>query len=301
MLSIVSSGIKATIAFSVFSMFALGARGQEISLKACLLTDTTGYTEKLLDPTFKYPDTQYDLASVPTKDHLPIFIQDSPRRVVSVHFTQIRLATFKPQEKKGLGIRVALDTGEVIAGSFGLALVVAGIGELGRQVSYDASGLKSIEFQTFRVGSRDTDRREASASWKGSRKPVPRWLVMERGTAIEAPGLSLQDPGWEFSKWVPDRRVKRSYAELTFERGPSTFSLPLEDLDLLELTGEQLGVTKLEAIIVPKKTSAKRTVGLVLHEQIRLNDLGLQWQKPYGFEEVSLLPLRRIVIKPTGQ
>lgn len=307
--------LTASIQFGVFLLLFVipsGAQylGDGFYTKDILVTDLTGHKQKLSVPPhtyFEYSDSHKNSV----ENCFEIILPGSPRKSLWIHYSQIKVAGFQ-SEKKGTKISLTFDDGQVLSGMFpDDRLKISGQGELGN-MTYDIRKIKSIEFPQFLVGNGKAIvlDRAAAASRLKARKVFRTWTIVDGGTTINAEDLQLRDSyytnSWGYLVYSGRFfRVGPLLDSIMIEVGASQTTVQLDDLEFIEITGRKVD-DKPEVIIV-KKDGKKFTGPLLM--MIRSAEYGeaeygnleeddmLIWRVPYGYEGVSLLPLRKITLK----
>jgi hypothetical protein len=201
-----------------------------------------------------------------------------------------------------------LDNGEVLSGIFpDRKMEISGQGELGR-VTYDDTGmLRSItflQFAVFKNGKRYLiDRQSASSLWSEKRKTLPVWTIVDGNSVAGMGNFALRDCHMEtpmFALFV--RRnglvVEEEYRKanisntISAQRGAAKVRLSLDDVESLVITGKRID-NKLE-LVLQRKNRNQLKLALLL-DGIDKDDM-LLLQKPYGWEGISILPLRKISV-----
>lgn len=278
-----------------------------------LITDITGQKERLSDASFDYSDTHLYNQHW---HYFEIILTGSPRKSVWVHHSLIKVANFQKVEG-GIRISVVLDNGEVLSGMFpDRWMKLQGKGDTG-ELTYKIADIRSIEFLQFELFKdkkrKIVDRQAAASIWKKEREKSRTWTIIDGNTTIYAQSFIIRD-SYDTNKaeativFGESFRDQRFFSSITVQSEASQVNISLDDLETIEITGRKID-DKLEVTIVKKdgkKFSAAllmqkwegRTMGRYEHDYgVVDEDDMLIWDKPYGYEGISLLPIRKITLK----
>ncbi len=270
-------------------------------LKAILITDESGMKEKISDPSFSYSDDKCYV-----DQYIEINSAEPTRKGIWVHYSQIKSACFE-SAKDQIRISVTIDSGEVLRGVFpDKKMKISGKGELGH-VTYDDIGkIKCIEFLNFSIWKEGknyiVNRQEASSEWEKRKKESDKWTIVDGNTTINTNGFAIRDCKTEIMPFTFVRKGmfyeqaryrKADISEIiTVQRGVSKIKLSKDDVGTIEITGRK--IDDKPELIVEKKDGNKFTVTLLI-DSLDEDDM-LVWQTTYGWEGITLLPLRKIIL-----
>ena len=303
---------------SLDASLAVQSDGPPIWLDTVIVTDVTGFEHTLLSPIFSYGDSHKNQ----NEDYFEIVVAPSPRRIFRVHHSQVETASFETLDGN-LRITVELATGQSLTGTFPDAeMVISGEGELDR-VSLPIQEVKAMEFLRFKRRERTTEwiRMEptaASSLWRERRQPGSTWTITDGSSVINARGFGIIDAyrtngvleGGGFSvdygrSWREEIRLRT----INIVRGADEQTLVnLDDIQSIEVIGRH-AERGLEVNI--RNTNGRGSTGswvslvaLLFYADRRgesergdpeVDDM-LVWHTEYGYEGISLFPIRRIVL-----
>lgn len=295
-----------------------------MELKTISVTDTTGTVESLDRPTFYYSDDHRNNFS----EHLQISLPGSPRKDYWIHYSQITKANFQA----GAGtikVSVRLINGDLIEGIFpDSELDIKGKGILGT-VEYPISKVRSIEFVKFAergsMAMRLLSLEEYATEWQQKRVFQSKWKLVDgdRERAIQHFAVyDAYDTNYGCFQALFSERVikggKLADRRLEVMRGSTKYELPIEEIEQLQFTGKK--IENKPEIVISKRNGLKIACTLLLRSRLMCtpprgksmvfsikeaevsethgieNDDMILFARPFGWEGVSLLPIRPIKI-----
>jgi hypothetical protein len=242
-----------------------------------------------------------------------IVTSKSPLTEVWVHLSQIKLANFQ-QSGNAVRISLALENGKNLDGVLVVpraARTIEGKGELGN-VQHSWKSVRSMEFLKFETGMGGggplIDREDASARWNASRKAAAEWAITSGDLHASAPSFGIVDRynvgtvSFVDADYTSSGDVREGYLlnRIKVQRGASRVDTVLSDLQEIEITGKTRG--GYPECVVTTKGGNSMTVSVLATS--RYEDQGadfdrddmLVWQTPYGYQGLSFLPRRQIII-----
>jgi hypothetical protein len=277
----------------------------------------------------------YGVYTVP--GYLQIAPEKAPQRVIWIHFALISTVAFEHGDN-GMVATVTLNDGRTLVGRtqrLRLSCKVDGPEKLKLPskperwgiVSYEVDKVKSIEFLAFSARMADkeiiVDRMGASLAWRAERetqKASGSWTIIDGDSQIAAEGVAFIDGYYmvwthplSFRGWI---RVGSDFADrLQVQKEAAEATVPLKDLQRIEFTGERGQGNKPNAVLTTKDGSRSAVTVLFWnrrldHGPLRPTSIGygsfdeddmLVWHAPYGYEGISLAPLRKLTITRTTE
>lgn len=272
-------------------------------LKTIEVVDRTDTRETINDPSISHPDEKCSMAQ-----YLELAAPGSPGKSLFIHYSQIKSVSFEGG-KKGIGAAVLLEDGEVVKGMLpDVKMTITGRGELGDITYDDAAKIKTITFLRFSTydasGEEVAITGEAAASrWKEGREKRSAWRIVDGKGETLAGGFAVMDcdtreDPFSFVKkgliYVPRKlRVAAPLEAIPVQRGVSRISLAADRFESVEITGR--AIDGRPEMVLKKGNGKKYTVSLLL-SGVDKDDM-LLLLRPYGWEGVPLLPLRKITLR----
>jgi hypothetical protein len=305
----------------------------EGKLQAALVTDITGAKEKLpplkgdlspIPPHSLYSPDNYEddqVWGVSKRDQLELVLSQTPKRSLWIHYSQIKTAIFDKVED-GMGISVALDNGEILKGMVSKEMVgFKGSSALG-ELTYKIENIGSIEFLEFQAkDSKDKaiilNRQAFSSIWQKQHEKVRlkcECMILDGSTIINAKSFHIKDTAWtnQVGAFIYSKPVFRESLRLenvVVSKGAAQIEVRLADLKSLEISGKLINNNP--EVIFVKKDGTTFSGGLLMAKQWRFKEDSTEYGvideedmliyvKPYGWESISLIPIRQIVLKFSG-
>lgn len=331
------AGFAAT-ALLVLSVWAQSATGQrywsweDIDLNQprpslVVLTDRAGVSHSLkslpgatpVAPHFVYAQANYDkdyLFGIAERGQLEVIRSASPRRSLWIPYSQIRLVTFEPL-RAGSRLTITLDDGSTVVGIKSDDLTgFKGSTDFG-EATIGVENIRTVEFVEFRLSNGSTIKREYLArSWGAAHEKGALQCsasITDGKESIVAKSFHFQGT-WRtnnvgaFVSSGPTWRVSYRLDQLVFKSGSLDVKVAIKDLESLEFTGKaidgrpEVTVTRRDgkrfdaqlAMTVEQQRNAPDILG-----SVGVNDL-LVWFAPQGWESVSLVPVRPMVVRVSG-
>jgi hypothetical protein len=229
-----------------------------------------------------------------------------------VRFSEIQLASFKA-DGNAISVSIQLESGMKLEGGIMLgSLQIAGQASKG-QVEYTAEQIRTLELLDFKAerfiaGPQDaTMPRNRFAYFERSYLRYERngpWVISLDNSSSVAEGVGFYDC---YDGMVIRNRVLylgRSQRECAVMLGMDVSikgmrtKVSLEDIEFLEITGKALGDNP--ELIIKRKDGEISTVildSIYAGKAMFDNDDELVYWRPFGWEGVPLLPLRKIQIQ----
>jgi len=281
-----------------------------------IIRDLKGSEEELTDVTLTH-----EHVSTPVIGHFEIILEDSPMKVTWVHFARIKKATFE-QDNDDTRITVLLDDETIITGKLPELKLSGNMKALGN-VSYGVDKLASIEFLSYcaRINGETAviDRETASLAWKKERegeKSEQSWTIIGSDVINKAEGLSLIDRYHRSWFGMAGRHSERDahnfINRIRIEKGSAEAELSLKDYSAIEFTGIKTD-GKSEAVVHTPDGESSTVVAILKttsHSSYRPGSAStnseeygafneddfLIWNSQYGYDGVSLVPARKLIL-----
>ena len=282
---------------------SLATRAGAERLKTIEVVDRTDTRETINDPSISHPDERCSMAQ-----YLELSAPGSPGKSLFIHYSQIKSVSFKGG-KDGIGATVLLADGEAVRGTLpDRKMTIIGRGELGDITYDDVSKIKTVTFLRFSTydvsGEEVTITGEAAASrWREKREKRSAWRMSDGKGETLAGGFAVMDcdtreDPFSFVKkgliYVPRKlRVAAPLEAIPVQRGVSRISLAADGFESVEFTGR--AIDGRPEMVLKKSNGKKYTVSLLL-SGVDKDDM-LLLRRPYGWEGVPLLPLRKITLR----
>jgi len=295
---------------------AFATQVSAVTLETIRVTDETGVSQTLSEPTIRYISPYRDYMA----DYLPVVL--SRTKVAWMHFSQIKTAEF---EEGGLlavalSISITLHNGQVMKGLFPETDLYIKGKRNSQEVSLTIEDVKTIEFVQFSEGSGEDKRilnpEEASSRWKQERKRLRVWTIVDGDEEISADSVAILDvystnrSGSFISFGTGNRNVSVLDEKIPLIGARILVDMPLSDIAELEFTGKK--VEGKPEVVVSTTDGSVGTFVLLMRTEVYYhltgNDVDIVYgdldkddlviyQVPYGWEGISILPLRRIVCR----
>jgi hypothetical protein len=292
-----------------------------------VLTDRAGVTHSLKPlpgalfsaPHFVYAQANYDkdyLFSLAERGQLEVITSPSPRRSMWIPYSQIRLATFE-RTTSGSRLTVALDDGSTVVGAKSDELTgFKGATDVG-ETTISVDDIRTVEFVEFHFkGGSSIKREQLSRSWRAAHEKAALECsanITDGNQPIIAKSFHFQGT-WRtnnvgaFVSSRPTWRVSYRLDALMFRSGTLDIKVPIKDIESLGFSGKsvdgrpEVAVTRRDGkrfdgqltMTVEQRRNAPDSLGPVGE-----NDL-LVWFSAQGWESVSLVPVRPMVVKLSG-
>jgi hypothetical protein len=289
---------------AVVSAATEGSLSSRIEPASVTITHPYGRKREIVSPQFQYPDdTRY------YENHFEVIIGTRYKRSFWVHFARIQKAHLHKKDDV-TEIFIVTDEGRILTGLFPVNdLEISGKGKSGH-VCYPISKIRTIEFGMFNdgriEGQRVMDKDSASAllekEWDKVEVSSKTWIITDGGISYEHAKLvnivdcfTTRRIGYIVHSDKVFRRCQEpeSHRFFAMRKGSTTVDVHFDELAFIEITGKKVN-DALELVIVKRddKTRLNACYPISLEE-----DDMVVWKTPFGYESISILPLRRITIK----
>jgi hypothetical protein len=296
---------------------------------ASVVTDTSNkkfeFSEQgIIPPNFTYSGQYKRPYDGFIEDQLEVILSHSPKRSAWVHYSQIDKVLFSRSNLPGtsnLHIAVQLEAGSSMEGMASDNLIgFRGLVDF-LQFGLPLERISMVQFTSFRTEGKSMDRQSAAAAWQKQHSALSYKcpaLVEDDGRITNAKVLYIVDhylsdtarqmiyPGPLWNDYLLDKSIRIS------KDSGGQREFPFNSLESFVITGKlhserpEVTVKSWDGSIVSggldmlQSVVQKRpgmTVGPSKEIKGSLDpEDAVQWWTPYGFETVSLLPLRRISV-----
>jgi len=282
------------------------------TLDTIQVVDETGLSQTLSEPRFNYSYLHENYMS----EHLQVVI--SPTKVAWVHFSQIKTAEFERIGMTPLNISITVQSGEVLKGRFPDDKLEIKGKRGSEEVVINVKSVRMIQIGQFSegwgAGKKILKPEEASSKWQQERKKLRVWAVIDGNEKVSGYSLAIQD-SYDTNRsgsliGVNARNKKLLNDKITLVGERILFDMALNEIRELEFTGKK--IQGKPAVFVSKADGSVGMFVILMRTKVSYlffdegvnieygdfdGDDFIIYHAPYGWEGISLLPLRRIILK----
>jgi hypothetical protein len=267
-------------------------------------------------PHFVYADSNWQedrVFSVAERNQLEVVQNASPRRSIWIHYSQIKLA-FITTAGSARRVEITLDDGQSVTGTLAPELEgFKGAGSLG-EATIQIGDIRTVEFSDFesRTGNR-MPRQALAAIWRTAHEKAAlrcRATILDGDRRISDRSFFIRDSyrtNWAgaFVYSGPVVRTSSRLTDVMVKIGVAETKIMVSDLAAIEISGKivdgspEVVLTKRDGMSIAAQLltiNETRYRGSDVYGPPGPEDL-LAWFTPEGFESVSLIPVRRILIQ----
>jgi hypothetical protein len=303
--------------------------GQAITAVAAVVTDTANKKIELseqgfLPPNFTYSGQYKRPYDGFIEDQVEVILSQSPKRSAWVHYSQIDKVVFPRSNVPGnpnLHIAVQLESGESLEGAASDNLIgFRGLVDF-LQFGLPLERISAVQFTSFRMEGKSMDRKSAAASWQKQHSSYAYKcpaLVEDGGRITNAKVLYIVDhylsdtarqmisprPLWNdylLSRSIVISKDSGEHREFPFNSLESFVITGKLHSERPEVTVKLWDGSTVSGALDMLQSVVQKQPGVTIGPSKEIKgsvdpEDALQWWTPYGFETVSLLPLRRISV-----
>jgi hypothetical protein len=302
---------------------------KQVTAVRAVVTDALNKTIELSDqgvrpPNFTYSGHYRRPYEGFVEDQLEVILAESPKHSVWVHYSQIDKVVFLHSNDPRSAISriaVQLENGDLLEGAASDNLIgFRGLVD-SLQLGLPLESISTVQFTSFRLDGKVMDHNAAAASWQKQHSVLANKclaLLEDGGRITTAKALSIIDhyladtakemisprPLWNdylLNGTIPISKDSGEHREFSFDSiesfvitGKLQGQLPEVMVRLWDGSTVSGGLDMLESVV-------QKQPGITIGQSRQIKgsldpEDAIQWWTSYGFETVSLLPLRRISV-----